>query len=132
MKKVNKKRGGHSFPKGVDEPYRRWIRQQACILSGNVVLGMISPDDQHIGFSLAFHHVCWGPVDPAHVGQHQATGAPDMGRLLPLCRAAHQFYDEHRLSFYRVTGIPPQTLAWEAARFAAEYQGQETGKAAPQ
>lgn len=68
-----------------------------------------------------FRHVCWGPIDPAHVGDHQATGAPDVGVCVPLCRAAHAFYDEHREEWPQVTALSEKRMANEAGGYALAF-----------
>ena len=111
-----------AFAKHRDYTYRRHITQMPCVLAGCVLGRAISLNDVSLGLAWrGFEHRCWGPIDPAHVGQHQATGADDLGVLLPLCRAAHRFYDERRLSFYRVTGYTAQQMAEDAARLGTEY-----------
>lgn len=68
-----------------------------------------------------WEHRCWGPIDPAHVGKHRAQGAPDFGVTVPLCRAAHQFYDEHRDRWPKLTGYGQRKMASAAAGFALKY-----------
>jgi hypothetical protein len=109
---------GSLFPEQRDEAYRRAVRGCPCILVGRVVAGQFSPNDRPVGLGWqGWVHGCWGPVDPAHIGPHQAVGAPDRQHILPLCRAAHQFYDEHRMSFYRATGFSHHQLALLAREF---------------
>lgn len=117
-KRLKARKHGSLFPKRRDAAYRRAVRACSCVLRGRVIAGQLSPHDRPAGLGWqGFLHGCWGPVDPAHIGPHQATGAPDRGHILPLCRAAHQFYDEHRISFYRATGFSDHQLRLLARDF---------------
>jgi hypothetical protein len=119
----NPKRKGSAFPKQRNAAFRRWLCSLGCEFLGATIGVSVSPNDAALGLAWrGFQHRCWGSVDPAHVGKHQATGAPDVGACLPLCRAMHQFYDEHRLSFYRITGRSPEWLAMEAARWGQHWE----------
>lgn len=106
---------GSLFPQQRDDAYRRAVRGCPCLLRGRMLTRPFSSHDRDLG--RGFWHYCWGPVDPAHIGPHQAVGAPDRGHVLPLCRAAHQFYDEHRMSFYRATGYSDHQLRLLAREF---------------
>ncbi len=68
-------------------------------------------------------------MTPAHVGEHQAQGAPDFGALVPLCKAGHEFYDEHRTEWSRVTGYSEKKMALAASGYALKYV-EEGGKPA--
>ena len=131
MEAVNRKRGGSSFPKQRDKKYRRWIRtENACLLRGDalfpcVTRRQVTPFDKTWwpgkGGVPQWRHICFGPVDPAHVGKHQAQGAPDVGAIVPLCRAAHSFYDEHRSDWRYVTGYSEKQMASAASGYALKY-----------
>jgi len=123
MKPVNRKRGGSAFPKQRDREYRRWVwTENPCMLRGRVIAYSICSHDVSQGLAWrGFKHMCWGANTPAHVGKHQAKGAPDFGVLVPLCQAAHQFYDEHRYSWYGVTGWTADAMAGAAEDYGREY-----------
>lgn len=44
-----------------------------------------------------------------------------MGVCVPLCRAAHRFYDEHRDEWEYVTDLPERRLGSEAAGYALKF-----------
>jgi len=90
---------------------------------------LIRGDAWTYGTSRVWQHICWGEPTPAHVGEHQARGAPDFGVLVPLCKAAHRFYDELRSQWQGVTGYSESQMASAAAEYAADYV--EQGGAAP-
>ena len=118
----NPKRKGSAFPKQRDPAYRAWVRGLGCLLWDKLLQRAISLHDTP--FTLGwrgFVHRCWGPIDPAHVGPHQANGAPDLGACVPLCRAAHDYYDQHRSAFAKVTGWSEKLLANHAAGLALRY-----------
>ena len=119
----SKRRGKSSFPKQRDAKYRRWIwTENPCMLRGCVIGCSFSSHDVSQGLAWrGFKHVCWGANTPAHVGKHQATGAPDFGRCVPLCQAAHQFYDEHRHAWSRFTGYTEVRMESAAAGYALRY-----------
>lgn len=120
MKQRNATRGGSSFPKQRDDAYRRWIRtENACLLRGAVTLRRLSIHD--IDHYDGVQHMCWGAITPAHVGKHQATGAADFGRCVPLCQAAHQFYDEHRHAWARYTWYTAVRMESAACDYARKY-----------
>jgi hypothetical protein len=113
-----------AFQHRRDYAYRQKVAAMPCFLRGRTIAISISPNDRPLGLAWrGFEHRCWGRVDPAHIGKHRATGADDWGAILPFCRAAHQYYDEHRLSFYRVTGYTPIFLAWAAHDLAEHTNG---------
>lgn len=119
--RLKARKHGSLFPAQRDDAYRRAVRGCPCILRGRRIGRHMSIHDRPLASGLyGFQHVCWGPVDPAHIGPHQAVGAPDRGHILPLCRAAHQFYDEHRMSFYRATGYTDHQLRSLAREFIPE------------
>ena len=90
VKRKNKRRGGHRFPKTVDESYRRWIRERPCLLR----------EGQHLGV-----YVCYGRIEPDHV-RARGPGGPDRKNLVPLCAKHHRRkHDMGRKSFeeyYRI------------------------------
>ena len=93
------------------------------MLLGRVIARAICPNDESLGLAWrGFTHRCWGANTPAHVGKHQATGARDFGVLVPLCQAAHQFYDEHRRSWFGVTGWTADAMEGVAEDYAREYE----------
>ena len=86
VKRKNKRRGGHRFPKTVDESYRRWIRERPCLLrlAVNKQLGVFE---------------CYGEVEPDHV-KTRGTGGPDRRNMVPLCQTHHRLrHDMGRRSF---------------------------------
>lgn len=68
-----------------------------------------------------FRHHCWGPIDPAHVGEKQSQGAYDVGRVVPLCRAAHNYYDERRGYWLGATGLSEADMESKAAGYALKW-----------
>jgi hypothetical protein len=109
------------FWKRKDKKYRRWVwTENDCMLRGSLLRGRVSLHDVVTPMG-GFLHVCWGVITPAHVGQHQARGAPDFGVLVPLCQAAHQFYDEHRAEWAKVTGCSERKMASEAGGYGLKY-----------
>lgn len=98
------------------------------MLAGRITLAPLGIHDKKVrvpkwgyGQSVAWRHICWGGMTPAHVGEHQARGAPDFGVLVPLCKASHQFYDEHRSKWQGVTGYSEKRMASEASGYALRY-----------
>lgn len=69
----------------------------------------------------SYIHRCWGDMTPAHVGKHRAQGAADFACVVPLCQAAHQYYDEHRDEWERVTRLTEAQMAHAAAGYALKY-----------
>ena len=129
MKQVNRKRGGSAFPKQRDAKYRKWIRtENLCMIAGRIVLERLGLHDKSVRVdnwtyaqTIAWRHVCWGDITPAHVGEHQARGAPDFGVIVPLCEAAHDFYDHHRSKWQGVTGWTEPSMASAASGYALKY-----------
>lgn len=76
IKKFNKRRGGHAFPKNVDEAYRAWIRTLPCLLANRPL---------YLG---SFTHVCWGAVQVCHV-KTRGSGGADRNNVVPMCAGAH-------------------------------------------
>ena len=96
IKPRNAKRGGHRFPKLVDEPYREWIRAKSCLLAG------VKP--------------CLGVTEADHVKTRGAGGA-DRGNLVPLCTGHHRI--KHlwgRKSFEQAFGLDLADIARELER----------------
>lgn len=123
MKRYNSKRKGSAFPKVRNKAYRDWVRlENACLLSDRGgTPGRVSLYDYELANRSGFIHNCWGHVTPAHVGKHQARGAPDFGCIVPLCEIAHQFYDEHRSEWKRATGLSEREMASRASGYALKY-----------
>lgn len=123
MKACNRKRKGSSFPRQRDAKYRRWIRtENDCLLWRKPITARVGLYDKYPVYAPAvLEHRCWGPIDPAHVGDSQARGAPDFGVIVPLCRAAHDFYDQHRSRWAKVTGYTEATMASEASGYGLRY-----------
>jgi hypothetical protein len=127
MKSRNAKRKGSAFPKVRDAKYRRWIwTENECLLRAHPIRRRFSEHDMVWPNWNAnprdLIHVCWGAVTPAHVGEHQARGAPDFGVLVPLCEAAHRFYDTRRWDWRKATGYTERQMASEASGYALKYQ----------
>jgi len=121
LKRINKKRGGSAFPKMRDPQYRKWIRtENECLLRGREIRVAFSEHDLQLPI-YHYEHRCWGAITPAHVGKHQAQGAPDFGVIVPLCQAAHLFYDEHRDKWPRVTRYDEKAMASAASGYALKY-----------
>lgn len=119
MRAYNSRRKGSAFPKVRNKPYCRWICENACLLAGRLTTVRFTAND--LSNAGAFFHVCWGPIDPAHVGEHRSQGAPDFGMVVPLCRAAHQFYDEQRPMWLEATGYTNRRMASAASGYALKY-----------
>lgn len=121
MKQYNAKRKGSAFPKHKNPAFRRWLRtENECLLAHRYLTKRFSMHDIELMLR-RFVHVCWGPIDPAHVGQKQSQGAADVGHCVPLCRAAHDFYDQHRSEWRRVTGYGEKRMANEAGGYGLKY-----------
>ncbi len=121
MKPYNAKRKGSAFPKQRDAKYRRWIRtENECLVRGCSIRVQFSDHDRPFPV-YGYEHRCWGSMTPAHVGKHQAKGAPDFGAIVPLCKAAHQFYDERREDWERVTRYSEKDMASAASGYALKY-----------
>jgi hypothetical protein len=120
MKSRNQKRKGSAFPKVRDREYTRWlVTENDCLLRHRTTRKRMSPIDVWTPYG-TIHH-CWGPIDPAHVGKHRSKGAPDLGATVPLCRAAHSFYDEHRNQWPHVTQLSEKQMASAASGYALKY-----------
>jgi hypothetical protein len=73
MAAKNAKRGGHRFPKGVDEGFREYVRGLPCVARG--------PWWSEMGR-------CDGPVAACHV-KTRGAGGQDAGNLFPACSLHH-------------------------------------------
>ena len=71
IKARNAKRGGHRFPKGVDEDFREFVRGLPCILRSYEL------------------HRCTGEVQCCHV-KTRGAGGRDAGNCFPACDNAHR------------------------------------------
>ena len=121
MKQINRKRGGSAFPKQRDAKYRRWVwTENPCLLRGATIRLPFSTHDVPLP-AWGYIHACWGDMTPAHVGKHQAQGAPDFGVIVPLCEAAHRFYDTRRWDWERVTRYSEKGMALAASGYAQGY-----------
>lgn len=121
MKQRNAKRKGSSFPKRRDPVYRRWVwTENPCMLLDATIRVPFSTHDLALP-AWGYVHRCWGANTPAHVGDHQAQGAPDFGVLVPLCQAAHDYYDHHRDEWERVTRYSEKKMALAASGYALKY-----------
>lgn len=123
MNARNAKRDGSMYPKRRDRRYRRWVWQEnPCLLEGKVTRGRLTDHDVPSSVHPAcFQHRCWGVITPAHVGEHAAQGAPDVGVLVPLCQAAHDFYDHRRTEWAKVTGLDERKMAHLAEGYTVKY-----------
>jgi len=133
LKRRNAKRKGSAFPTARQREYCRWlVTEHECLLADRITWFKMSAYD--VQLERGFVHRCWGPTDPAHVGEHRSQGAPDFGRVVPLCRAAHQFYDEHRSEWRAVTRLSEAKMASAASGYALRYvkQGRVAADAMPE
>ena len=84
-----------------NEPYRQWVRQQGCILSGQ--------------------HECWGLIECCHVVSRGAGGI-DEGNVYPCCSRGHGMQHQMGIgSFERRYGV---NLAATAQRLWDIYEGE--------
>lgn len=108
MKKFNANRGGHKFPKGVDEGLREFVRGLPCIVEGRIAQG------------LSWHpHICWGVVQVCHV-KTRGAGGEDRNNTFPACAGAHHM--QHLVGipeFERLWGVELKKIA---QRVTAEYE----------
>jgi len=122
MRTRNAKRKGSAFPEMRDTAHCAWVvTETRCVGSGRRFKRAISPHDKDLLFG-EWRHGCWGPNDPAHVGKHRAQGAADLGHVVKMCRALHDFYDQHRSQFTKATGITERELESIAAGNGLRYQ----------
>jgi len=108
MKRINKKRGGHMFPKNVDEERREYIRGLPCVLSGR----WYRPTARAIQRT----HVCIGAVRACHL-KSRGSGGKDAGNMWPGCDGAHE--QQHHL------GVPAFEAKWNInlAHECARHEG---------
>ena len=105
VKSKNAKRGGHRFPKGVDEAFRQWVRGHRCVVPGC---------PQHL------------PSECAHV-KSRGAGGKDLGNCVSLCGFHHAF--QHIVgirSFQAKFGLDLKVIA---ANLASHYPGGLSGSA---
>ena len=95
------------------------------MLAGRQLRRAVTINDRPpLGLLGTYLHVCFGANTPAHVGEHQAQGAPDFGVLVPLCEGAHGYYDERRSEWTHATGFGPKKMASAASGYALKYMEQ--------
>ena len=121
LKARNAKRGGHMFPKNVDEGLRDWIRGLRCILDGWGVKVWTRP-------GTGTTHMCWGSSQVCHI-KSRGTGGPDRNNVVPMCAYAHD--EQHRI------GIPAFEKRWgvnlkEVAHALTAQYDVESGVGSPQ
>lgn len=123
--KPKHKKQARRFAKRRHPEYRAFVRSQPCILTHRFTTRQLCPYDiqwESQGKLVAcWSHVCWGPIDPAHVGDKQSQGAYDVGRVVPLCRAGHRFYDEHRSQWRNATEYSEADMESAAAGYALKF-----------
>jgi hypothetical protein len=124
---LKRRRVPKAFAHKRDREHTQRVRGMVCFLRGDMVLPratlvQITPNDLEVirdGDTRRWWlHRCWGPIDPAHIGKHRASGADD-SLVLPMCRASHTYYDEHRQKFYWVTGFTAADLEKAARELSA-------------
>ena len=124
---------GSAFPKQRDRKLCAWVRSQPCILRDRILGRPLSYHDVPLGLGwTGYAHRCWGAMTTAHVGRHRATGAPDRGHVVPMCQAAHQYYDEHRASWAKMTGVSAEWLQTLALDCWAQYIYETEGRGPPE
>jgi len=97
MRQRNAKRQGSAFPEMRDAPYCSWVvATQRCVGLGLDFPRRIGLNDRPSPTPGFWRHVCWGDFTPAHVGKHRAQGVPDRGRVVNMCQALHDYYDNRR------------------------------------
>jgi hypothetical protein len=92
MKRFNKKRRGHAFPKNVDEDYRIWIRFKPCILRARMRYAGGAEKFENCEYIL--QHMCNSAVRGCHV-KSCGSGGKDVGNIYPGCDSAHD--EQHRI-----------------------------------
>jgi hypothetical protein len=97
IKARNAKRGGHRFPKRVDEAFRDWIRSLPCCLRGCITRTR---------------------VECAHV-KTRGAGGEDVGNCVPLCRAHHEH--QHLIGIKSFQAFHHVDLKDLAARTGADF-----------
>lgn len=120
MKQRNAKRQGSSFPGMRDPQFCRFVVEETpCVGLHRMFRRRISPNDWPTG--TWFVHACWGEHDSAHVGKHRSKGAPDLRHVVNMCRALHDFYDQHRSKFAHAANLTERQLEFVAAGNALKY-----------
>ena len=121
--RMKQRPGGKAFKAVRDPAHCRWVvTETPCVGLGRFFQRRISVADYAQGApDCLWVHRCWGPHDPAHVGKHRAQGVPDLGRVVNMCRALHDFYDQHRDVFAKVTGLTERKLALIASGNGLKY-----------
>jgi hypothetical protein len=109
MAAKNAKRGGHRFPKGVDEAFREYVRGLPCLMRSHAPW-----------WSDLWQ--CDGPVECAHVKTRGAGGA-DAGNIVPLCRRHHAM--QHAVGIRTFQSDFALDLRAAAARVWADHRGDE-------
>ena|SRR5258706_4173656 len=87
IKQRNAKRGGHMFPKNVDEARRDFIRAQPCAVTGRITGEWIKREDW-MAQTLPKWWKCH--VVPAHV-KSRGSGGKDQGNMIPLDSRIHDW-----------------------------------------
>lgn len=131
--KRTQKSGGALFWKVKQPTFRKWLREEnKCLLAAQFTTQRVTLNDLDVAEGRwRFLHQCWGVITPAHIGKHQANGAPDLGHCIPLCEAAHTYYDEHRGAWAAVTGYTEAKMQRKAEHYGTAYmahQGTPTGE----
>lgn len=117
---------GAAFPQRKHRPFRTWLRtENPCLFRGRRITRRFSANDWALPGG-GFVHRCFGPIDPAHVGDRtQAGGAGDLGECVPWCRAVHRCYDQgwgrDRAAFAQATGFTERELANRAGGYGLKY-----------
>ena len=88
-----------------DEAYQGWIRQQPCVISGEIT---------------AFR--CVGPVECAHV-KSRGAGGTDRGNCLPLCASHHRY--QHAIGARSFEKVFRLDLAAVAAALDVQYESEK-------
>lgn len=100
-----KAKGGARFPKGVDEDFRAYVREQPCCIGSDSTEGGC---------------YWWGAL-PAHRGTYlneachvktRGAGGADKGNLVSMCKGHHR--EQHIVgieSFQRVHGVDLREIA---------------------
>lgn len=93
-----KAKGGSRFPKQRQPEYTAWITTLSCTVA---------------------NADCWQGIHPAHVNRTRASGAPDLGEVVPLCPFHHAEQEGRTARFNAKYGIDLSAIA---IRLACEYQ----------
>ena len=103
LRRTRPKRGRGTRFRGYvrNEPYRRWVRQQGCLLAGR--------------------HECWGLIEFCHVTSRGAGGA-DEANGWPGCHRAHM--EQHAIGIRSFEAKHAVSLRATAERLWRDYQGE--------